>query len=195
MASDINIHEAVNYTALADHYIVRDGYIFVALGNPGIVFDAIVMRHPEDILCFSPRLPHSERSLNDHIALINELKLEKAMIIADDIGFIKACPSLKHLSIVPSGNIGNGFDYSPLYDMPQIKSLWCPTVYGKNEEFSTTIDYSKITGLECFSVAHNFNNCLNYQNIATVKTLGFSGYKEKDLQNAFSSLSSLISAM
>jgi len=180
------IQEIVDYKALADHYVIRDGYVFLPMTYPHNVFDAILIRYPQNAVCFSPRLPYSTRDLDAHIALINDLNIEKAVIIATDIDFIKACPSLKHLKIIPAGNVGNGFDYSPLYDMPEIKSLDCTTVYGRNEELSTTIDYSKIKGIESFGVYNS--GYLNYENITTTRSLFLSYYQKHDLQNAFSSV-------
>lgn len=180
------IHENVDYKALADHYIIRDGYVFLPMTYPYNVFDAVLIRCPQSAICTSPQLPRSERSLDEHLALINELKLEKALIIGNNIDFIKKCPSLKHLKIIPSDDAGNNFDYSPLYHMPEIKSLWCATIYGSKEEFSTTVDYSKINGIEKFSIYNS--GCLNYNHIPTVKSLGLSGFQGQDLQNAFSSL-------
>lgn len=180
------IHEIVDYKALADHYIIRDGYVFLPMTYPHNVFDAILIRHPQNAFCFSPHFPYSTRGLDAHIALINDLNLEKAVIIASDIDFIEACPSLKHLKVIPADNVGNGFDYSPLYDMPEIKSLRCSTIYGRNEEFSTDIDYSRINGIESFGV---YNSCyLNYENITTAKSLFLSCYQKSDLQSTFSSV-------
>ena len=180
------IHEVVDYKALADHYIIRDGYVFVALTHPYNVFDAILIRQPKNAKCFSPCLPYPKRDFDEHIALINELKLEKAVIIASNIDFIEECPSLKHLKIIPSEDSGNGFDYSPLYNMPEIKSLWGATIYGRNEEFFTTLDYSKIKGIEEFGI--NNSRYLNYQNVTTLKSLALSNFKGQDLRNTFSSL-------
>ena len=180
------INEIVDYKALIDHYIIRDGYVFLPMEYPYNIFDAILIRYPQDAVCFSPRLPYSTRNFDEHIALINDLNLEKAVIIASDIDFIKACPSLKHLTVIPADNVGNGFDYSPLYDMPEIKSLSCATIYGRNEEFSTTIDYSQIKGIESFGVYNS--GYLNYENITTTRSLFLSFYQKYDLQNAFSSV-------
>ena len=174
------IHEIVDYNALADHYIIRDGYVFVPLTYPYNVFDAVLIRQPQNAICFSPRLPYSERDLDEHIALINDLKLEKAVIIADDIDFITRCSSLKYLSIIPADSAGDNFDYSPLYDMPQVKDLWCTTVYGAYEEYSTTVDYSKVKGLESVGVCNSGQ--LNYELIETLKTLSISSWKKKDLK-------------
>lgn len=180
------IFEAVDYKALADHYIVRNGFVFLPLTYPYNVYDALLMRQPENALCFSPQRPYSIRSLDEHIALVNDLKLEKAVIIANSIDFIKKCPSLRYLKVIPADDSGNGFDYSPLYDMPKIKSLGCPTVYGRNDEFFTTIDYSRIKGIESFEVYNS--GYLNFENITTAKSLFLSNYQAHDLQNAFSSV-------
>lgn len=174
------IHEIVDYKALAEHYIIRDGYVFVPLTYPYNVFDAVLIRQPQNAISFSPRLPYSKRDLDEHIALINDLKLEKAVIIADNIDFITRCPSLKYLSIIPADSAGDNFDYSPLYDMPQVKDLWCTTVYGAYEEYSTTVDYSKVKGLE--SVGTSNSGHLNYELIETLKTLSISSWKKKDLK-------------
>lgn len=177
--------EPVDYKALIDRYIFRDGYVFIALTYPYNVFDAVLVRNPLTAPCFSPHLPYSERTLEEHIALINHLKLEKAVIIANDISFVKKCLSLKHLKIIPADDSGDRFDYSPIYDMAGLKSISCTTIYGKNEEYSTTVDYSKINGIEDIVIS----NCkhLNYKGIATLKGLGLSNVKEDDLKNAFSS--------
>lgn len=180
-----NIYETVDYKALAEHYIVRDGYIFIALTFPYNVFDAILVRNPQNAPCSCPLLPCSERTLEEHIALINNLKLEKAVIIANDISFIKKCPSIRHLKIVPADDSGDGFDYSPIYDVTGLKSVFCTTIYGKKEEYSTTVDFSRINGIEDIGVSNG--NHLNYGGITTLKGLGLSDVKEDDLKNAFSS--------
>ena len=117
---------------------------------------------------------------------MNKLKLEKAVIIANNINFIKKCPSLKHLKIVPADNSGDGFDYSPLYDIDGLKSSSCTTIYGENGEYSTTVDFSRINGIEDVGVSNC--NHLNYSGITTLKSLGLSNFKEEDLKKAFSSV-------
>ena len=179
------ISEVVDYRALADHYIVRNGFVFLPLTYPYNVYDALLMRQPESAPCLSPRRPYSTRSLDEHITLVNDLKLEKAVIIANNIDFIKKCPSLKYLNVIPADDSENGFDYSPLYDMPQIKSLGCRTVYGREENLCTTIDYSKISGLEDFGVYNS--GYLNYASVTTAKSLCLADYQKSDLQDAFTS--------
>lgn len=179
------IYEIVDYKALTDHYIIRDGYIFVALTYPYNVFDAVLIRQPENAICFSPRFPYSKRNLKEHISLVNELKLEKAVIIAENLDFITMCPSLKNLWIIPAENVGDGFDYSPLYEMPQIKKVQSSTVYGFREEFSTYIDCANLKGLEDIHITNE--RYQNYSTVETLKGLGLSNYKKNDLTEAFSS--------
>lgn len=162
-----------------------DGYVFTAITSPANVYDAIVIKYPHNIPCFSPYKKGSLRSLQEQIDFINGCGIEKALIISDDISFITQCPGLKHLDIIPSDNSGDGFDYSPLYEMPLIKSLGCSVVYGFREEFSTSIDCSKIKGLEFIHI--NDPRMLNYSNINSLKDLGLSNYKGKDLSEAFNS--------
>ena len=130
----------------------------------------------------------SLRSFDEEIELINKYKIEKARIIGENIDFITQCPSLKHLWISPAGNIGNGFDYSPVYRMPQIKSLMYDTtymVYGKTEEFTTTIDCAKIHGLEKISV--DDDGLMHYNTVDTLKSLTLWEYARSDLQETFCS--------
>ena len=107
------------------------------------------------------------------------------MIIAENIDFIKECPILKYLRIIPAENAGDGFDYSPLYEMPEIKSIQCPTVYGAGERFFTELDCERFTGLQDIHVTRC--GYRNYEKISTLKSLGLSGYKKQDLTEAFSS--------
>ena len=180
-----DIKEVVDGSALSNRYILRDGFSFTAILHPGNVYDAIVIKYPPDARCFSPRIQGSLRSIEEQIEFINSYKIEKALIIADSLDFITRCPSLKYMWIVPADSAGDGFDYSPLYKMPQIKQLRCSTVYGFREEFSTYIDYAKINGLESINVTND--KYRNYTTIDTLKRLGLSDYPKKDLTEAFSS--------
>lgn len=182
----INIQEVITDSrVLADRYILRNGFSFTAINHPGNVYDAIVIKYPRDVPCFSPRINGSSHSLKEQIEFINRYRIEKALIIAENIDFITRCPTLKHLRIIPADSSGNEFDYSPLYKMPQIKSLQCSTVYGFKEKFSTCIDCGKINGLEDIHIA----NCgyENYNTVETLKGLGLSNYEKRDMSEAFSS--------
>lgn len=169
----------------SDRYILRDGFVFTAVTHPGNIYDAIVIKYPQDVQCFSPRMKGSIRSLKEQIDFINTYKFEKAMIIAENIDFITECPTLKYLWIVPADSAEDGFDYSPLYKMPQIKSLHASTVYGFREEFSTSIDCASISGLEKIHVINS--GYKNFCTVSTLKSLGLSNYKKTDLSKAFTS--------
>lgn len=170
---------------LASRHLLHDGFVFTSITFPANIYDTIVIKHPHNVQCRSPRIAGSLRSLQDHIDFINRHEIEKALIIADNIDFITQCPSLKYLRIIPADDAGNGFDYSPLYEMPIIKSLQCATVYGAKEEFSTCVDCSKLKGLESIHVTDDGK--INYRNVATLKDLGFTNYRMPDLSNAFNS--------
>ena len=182
----IKLTEIVNdSTTLSRGYLLRDGFVFTAITHPANVFDAIVIKHPIDASCSYNRLPSQFLSLEDHIEYINLHKLEKALVITNNLDFLTNCPTLKYLSIIPVDNTGNGFDYSPLYKMPQLKSVQCPTAYGKKEELSTTIDCQKINGIENIHVTNL--NYLNFNTIRSLRSLGISNYQKTNLTEAFCS--------
>lgn len=170
------------------HYTVRDGFIFYSITNPANIRDAIVLHIPHDAQCLAPQIPASGKSLEEHIAFINEHKLEKALIIADTIDFICRCPSLKYLHIIPSYTAPNGFDFSPLYQLPNLKYLSCQTIYGITENYGGYIDYSKLPTLEAVTVdASKYD--LNISQIPHLRTLYLNhfGKKGQTLRDAFSS--------
>ncbi len=180
------INEVItDFCVIDKRYIVRNGFVFTALTRPTNVFDAIVIKHPRDAACFHLWKPGSERTLEEQIALINTYKLEKAVIATDCIDFITRCPTLKYIQIIPLDISKDGFDYSPLYEMPQIKMLSCLTEYGRFDTLKTTIDYSKISGLEDIHVTGSGRR--NYQTVGTLKSLGMSDYKQLDLTDMFNS--------
>ena len=182
----IDIYEVITDSrTLANRYIVRDGFTFTTITYPANVYDAIVVKNPQNAPCFSPRIDCPPCNLNDQIDFINKYKIEKALIIADNIDFITMCPTLKHLRIIPADTAGNNFDYSPIYKMPEIKSAQFSTLYGFREAFSTCIDCSKIRGLESIHVTSD--RYKNYKTVETLKSLGLSDYEKKDLSEAFTS--------
>lgn len=109
--------------------------------------DYLVIINPQDVLWDSPVVPRSRKTLEEHILYIQENQIKKALVIAEDISFLRQCPSLEYLQIIPPYSAAT-FDYSPLYDMPSLKQLSCQTIYGPKDSLSTDIDYSRISGLE-----------------------------------------------
>jgi hypothetical protein len=163
-----------------NHCIYRNGFVFTSIDEPANVFDAIVIRNPENCDCWSPKKSFSTKTLKEHIDFINETKIEKAFITADDLSFLEMCPSLKYLCIVPSKSASNTFSYAPLYKMPEIKYLRCETTYqGLSKKLSTSIDYSQIKGLneiDAVGVGHS-----NYEKNEKLEILSIS--EEKNHEN------------
>ncbi len=169
------LNDIIEYM-LPYHCISRDGFVFTCVYKPSNVYNGIVIRNPEKCNCWTPKKCFSERSLDEHIKLINDYRLEKALIIAEDISFITRCPTLKYIDIIPADTATDNFDYSPLYDMPDIRYLNCRTQYGGAEELlSTTIDYSKIKGITDLHVAKKGH--MNYNSIQTLQIATIYGDK------------------
>lgn len=125
-----------------------DDFFFMPYGEK----DKLVICNPPDSTCESPVFLRSKKTLEKHIQLVNEKKIKKAMIVAEDIGFLRRCPSLEELHIIPSFK-AQMFDFSPLYDMPNLRKLSCCTVYGPEEDRVSHVDYSKFSSLESLIVS------------------------------------------
>lgn len=185
---EMNIHEPVrDPDALTTYYyILRDGFEFRQSGYPHNVYDSLVVKeHPEE-WCLSPRTPPNCHTLAEHIELINSMRLEKVMpIVESSLEFLTQCPSLKHVHICLPDSAVDGFDYSPLYSMPNIRYLRCITEYGERDEKHTTVDYSKMPWLEFVSV-HNKRH-LHFNTLPKLKSLHISRYKADNISDMFCS--------
>lgn len=149
----------------------REGFKFQALCShlvfPCNKYDAIEIRSPENCYLTQKYDLYSEHSLDEHIECINKYRLEKAIVIAENIDFIKQCPSLRYLQISPAASAVD-FDYSPLYNSSEFLWLSCDTVYGTDKNIAT-IDYSKIKGLKELDIEGKGH--FNYGEIATLERL------------------------
>lgn len=122
-------------------YFCRWGYWFTAIRPPANVYDAIVLRRPGDACPKnSKQLSVTKRDLESQISVIREWGIDKAQIRAEQIDFLDRCPGLKHVSLYP---VGDSFDPSPLYRMPQVRSFFCR---------AGIVDYSRLSGLEYLMV-------------------------------------------
>ena len=155
---------------------MRDGFEFVPMHYPFYRKEAI-------------KIVTGGRELAAYRAYIEKHELEKAEIIMPDLQILRLCPSLKYLKIHPSYNAPKQFDFVPLYEMPEVKSLNCQNeYYVGRERYVSEIDYSKIHGL--ISVAFSANaKTLNYNRIETLKSLSVGGFRGKgcDLTDLFCS--------
>lgn len=127
-------------------------------------------------------------SKSNCIEYINKYQLEQAEIIMPDLYFLERCPSLKYLKIYPSYNVTNKFDFSPLYNLPEVKMLNCGNYYGDHHQFCAEIDFSKLKELEDLSFSFN-KGTLNYEKIDTLKSLSVGGFRGRnnDLTDLFCS--------
>jgi len=117
---------------------ITDGFYFYE--------GALVILSPFEVVWESPVLARSTRSLEDHIAFIQENSIEKVIVVAESISFLPKCPSLRSVQIIPAHSAVH-FDYSPLYCMPQLRELNCQTIYGPKGNLETKIDYSRFPSL------------------------------------------------
>ncbi len=140
----------------------------------GIIKEELVICNPQDAICISPVVLRSRKSLEEHIEFVNQKQIKKALIIAENIEFIRRCPSLEYITVIPSLSAEN-FDFSPLYDLPNIKVLFCHTMYGEDEKKISHIDYSKIKGLRQTSI--DGKGHLNYDKVKGLKTVYFGKYQ------------------
>lgn len=144
---------------LQGRVIYIEGFAFTSLANidnPANVFDAIIIKTPPHVQCFTPKLTGSSRSLEEHIEFINQHQLTKAVVIADDLHFLKNCPSLQYLQIIPADTC-ECFDYSPVYDMPNLLGLNCATEFGPHLVKHTTFDYSQVPNIVDLDIAGTGN--------------------------------------
>lgn len=158
-------------------YVIRDGFVFAKNAHAPI-FDVLVVRNPLDVVGSSIRSPVSERSLEDHIQLICEHRLEKAIVICRDLSFITQCPSLNNIAVYPSVDSEDGFDFSPLYQMESIQELYCATTYGYKDQFHSEVDYSRIKGLSSLTAAGVGH--WGYEKISRLEKLWISGNKQHE---------------
>lgn len=108
---------------------------------------ALVICNPMEAFCRAPTVLHSRKTLEEHIHLIQSRKLTKALVVAEDIGFLRQCPSLEAVWVVPSST-KRTFDFSPLYDLPNLRWLHCKTVFGPKDSYWAEVDYSRLSNLE-----------------------------------------------
>lgn len=163
------------------NYMLRDGFIFT-MGDIPRVYDNLIVRNPYDAEVYSPIWGKSERSTEEHIQLINKYQLEHVTVICNDLSFITRCPSIKTLSVHPSDDAGESFDYSPLYQMPNLRDVMLTMSSGRFDDYWYSVDYSKIKGLTDIGACGKGNN--GYELVPTLEKLWISNSKKHlDLKN------------
>lgn len=174
--------------------------MIIEVGKDGFAFNFNHIPHPpsegfklipmfeRDYMQAAVRIEVCDKSLEDYQAYINKYGIDKAEIIMPDLRILQLCPSLKYLRIFPSLYAPEGFDFSPLYELHEVKSLHCRNVYGPRGKYSSEIDYSKIHGLVKLSVDVN-KKVFNFNKVDTLKSLSVGSFKgaSRDLTDMFCS--------
>lgn len=186
---ELNINEIITDPfILREGYIHRDGFVFTFGQEFPAVFNRIVIRSPQRGRSDGMRMGYSTRTLVEHIEFIHTYQIEKALLICDKLDFILECPTIKDIEVWPSYEAGPAFDYSALYSMPNLRRIDCRTVYGDSEQYRTTVNYSKIAGLEGISMVGDGH--IGYANVSTLKELWISGNRR--IRNFFDASCSIV---
>ena len=117
--------------------------VFSSLHRPK---DAMVIFHPYDAVGDNPVYFRCTKPLEEQIAYINERQVRRAIVVAENVEFLRQCPSIEELWVMPA-HTGEQFDYAPLYDLPRLRYLRAQTVYGKKKRVAP-IDYSRLPQLQ-----------------------------------------------
>ena len=147
----------------------RCGFKFVS-GHKLYIYNDLVVFSPDSARACGGYYGPPERTLEEHIALINAMKLEKATIIAEDLDFLPRCPSLKDLAIQHAVGQETPLDFTPLYELPEVRSLGiaAPNM-GLSQGPAIHIDFTKLRGLRRLSLCTN--EPFNYPLVPTLETL------------------------
>lgn len=177
--------QVVDYSALVQRVILRKGFEFVSIRHPANVYDALVIRNPSPPPRFGENGVYSQHTMEAYVDFINHYGIEKAKVMTEDISFLMKCPSLKHLNIIMPRTAAKEFDFSPLYGLEEVRSLFCGINGGETVGKVSKPDYSRIPGLEYLSVSSPDNADL--RDLPTLKTLRVSGSSCTNLEQLFTS--------
>lgn len=153
--------------------------------------DTLVIHNPMDAIVVTPVLFRSRKTLQEHIEYIQRNHLKKAIVVGEDIGFLRECPSLEYLWVLPAIS-AEQFDYSPIYELPNLKWLQCETMYGLGAMYDgvekvkvSSIDYARLPRLKRVAI----NGAEGHKNVHTLNSaetlLLFSGYPKSDSLSGF----------
>ena len=173
--------QVVGVEELIQRVSLGKGFEFTAIRHPANVYDAIIIRNPSHSPKYKANGVYSKHTLDEYVDFINHYGIEKAEIIADDISFLRKCPTLKHLNIIPVTDETGSFDFSPLYELDEVRSIFCRTDQVRSGRKKVKVDYSRIPGLEYLSISSPVDT--EYSGIPTLKTLCISGSPATDVRD------------
>lgn len=175
---ELNLNEEITFPQSAKGHIIRDGFVFTAYGEPSNVYNTLVVRNPENAAAYAPNYPFSTRSLQEHIQLIEEHQIEKAIVFASSIDFLPQCTSLKKICILPAKQIDiSSFSYSPLEKMTWVEYLSCTTIDDHIQSSCyCEMDYSSLIHLKEISICGKGHK--HYENLPNLSSLSLLQDKE-----------------
>lgn len=154
----------------------RCGFKFVS-GHKLYIYNDLVVFSPDSARASGGYYGPPERTLEEHIALINAMKLEKATVIAENLSFLPRCPTLKCFHILHAAGQETPLDFTPLYELPEVERLGiaAPNM-GLGKGPAIQIDFTKLRGLRHLSVCTN--DRFNYHLVPTLETLWLSNDRQ-----------------
>lgn len=162
----------------------RCGFKFLA-GHKLYIYNDLLVFSPDSARAGIGYYGTPERTLEEHIALINAMQLDKATIIAEDLNFLPRCPTLKSLRIIHAAGQDTPLDFSPLYELPNVERLGIAAPNdGLGKGPAVQIDFTKVRGIRHLSLCTN--DRYNYPLVPTLETLSISNDKRHTDMNSIS---------
>lgn len=162
-----------------ESWLLRGDFAFAASWRQGgrARFDRLIVRDPARAGCREGYRGYSACSLEEHIGLINRMQLTKVLCICQDIGFLRRCPSVEDLIVCPAFGSPEDFDYSPLYDLPNLRALKCSTACGAACDRFATADYARLPHLTRLHVGNDLGDRghRGYENLTELEAFSVTG--------------------
>lgn len=139
----------------------RCGFKFVG-GDKLYIYDRLVVFSPDTATHWSRIYGLPERTLEEHIALINTMGLDRITVVAEDLSFLLRCPGLRSVHIVHAKGIDAPLDFSPLYELTHLQDLSIDEgSNGITKSPAQRIDFARLPGLKqlgvCTNDPHNYH--------------------------------------
>lgn len=113
--------------------------------------------------------------------------IEQAKVTMPSLGGLPMCAGLKYLYILPPPEL-RSVDFSPLYELPEVRYLNCVNRTGDNGQYLSEVDYLYVNGLEVLLTDVN-RKIRNFNRLDSLNGLGVwsFGGKNGDLEDLFTS--------
>lgn len=175
---------------LREGYIFRNGFVFVPSQHDPCIMDRLQVRNPTRARGVTNLCGYSWRTFEEHIQFINEHRLQKALLVCDDLEFIRDCPSLNDVQVEVPYSAKENFDFSPLYGLPDLRALYCRTGFDDHSGLMFPIDYTKLPGLRKLEMTDDgypmFQAHRGFEDLCSLEYLHMSGNKNKKYKSVSS---------